>query len=221
VRPALLDLYCCQGGSSVGYDHAGFRVVGVDIDPQPRYPFQRIQDDALNVLRWLVTHPGWGMFTAVHASPPCQRYSDTQRIQDRKHPDLIAETRELLEQTGLPYVIENVEGARSELRDPVMLCGAMFGLRTYRHRLFETNFPLEAPEHPEHIVPQAKMGRPVRDGEFIQCVGNFSNVPLGREAMQMPWATREGLREAIPPPYTEHVGGFLMAEVRRRQAVAA
>jgi len=116
----------------MGYHLAGFEVTGVDIQPQPRYPFRFVQADAL---AYLADHGH--EYDAFHASCPCQLYSATQRIQGRDHPDLIGATRTALENTGRPWVIENVPGA--PLRDPVLLCGAMFGLRTYRHRLFETS----------------------------------------------------------------------------------
>lgn len=210
TKPLLLDLYCGQGGAAAGYAAAGFDVMGVDIEPQPRYPYEFIQMDALHFLRTAIN----GDWAAIHASPPCQAHSNAQRIQQRDHPELIGPTRELLEETGLPYVVENVEGA--PLLDPIFLCGGMFGLRTYRHRLFETNWKLPQPDHPNHDAPQAKMGRPVRDGEFMHIVGNFSNVDLAREIMGMPWANRDGLREAIPVAYGEYVGRELMVEVKHR-----
>jgi DNA (cytosine-5)-methyltransferase 1 len=210
-RPRILDLFCCQGGAAMGYHNAGFEVVGVDIDPQPHYPFEFWQMDAL-------TWGDWDFFDAIHASPPCQRYSKATHLRGYEHPDLIAATRELLIASGLPYVIENVEGARDELVDPVMLCGSMFGLRVYRHRYFETNFSLTAPWHPKHWLRQVKMGRPPAWDEIHQPVGNFSAVDEGREAMEMPWASRDGLREAIPPRYAEHVGGRLMAHLLREAA---
>lgn len=220
-RPKLLDLFCCQGGAARGYVDAGFDVVGVDIEPQPRYPFEFCRGDALSVLRglirgksfWFPTSLGeltLGSFSAVHTSPPCQLYSDTHRINRSDFPDLIGPTRELLERTGLPYVIENVVGAERELRDPVMLCGAMFGRETYRHRLFETNWALTAPNHPEHVAKTTKMGRAPVAGEYMHIVGNFSGVDKGREVMGMPWASRDGLREAIPPAYTEYIGRQLL-----------
>jgi DNA (cytosine-5)-methyltransferase 1 len=176
-RLRLLDLYCGAGGAGAGYARAGFEVVGVDLAPQPHYPFEFHQADALAM---------------------CQ--------------DVIAPTRDMLQATGKPYVIENVPGA--PLRDPVLLCGAMFGLRTYRHRLFEANWPLRAPEHPSHTAPQAKMGRPVGPGEFGQFIGNYSGAALAREVMGMPWANRDGIREAIPPAYTEHAGRQLLEHLR-------
>jgi DNA (cytosine-5)-methyltransferase 1 len=188
---------------------AGFDVVGVDINPQPRYPFPFWKRDAIDFLK------RYGrLFAAVHASPPCQRWTKAQRIQKREHPDLIAPTREVLLELGLPYVIENVRGAVPKLRDPIMLCGAMFGLEMYRHRYFETDWPITEPMHPPHSAPQVKMGRSPKPGEFIQAVGNFSGVQKAREVMEMPWANRDGLREAIPPAYTEFIGVQLMEAIR-------
>ncbi len=83
-------------------------------------------------------------------------------------------------------------------------------MRTYRHRLFETSFPVAAPEHPEHLAPVRKMGRPRQPGEFAHYVGNFSGVQEAREDMGMPWANRDGLREAIPPRYSKFIGLQLM-----------
>lgn len=211
MRPKLLDLFCKQGGAGMGYHLAGFDVVGVDLDPQPYYPFRFIQGDALQFLA-----ENGGHFDAIHASPPCQAHSLTQRIQRNEHPDLIGQTRELVELAYKPYVIENVPG--SPLIAPVELCGAMFGLRTYRHRLFESDVPIVAPTHPKHEAKTTKMGRRVRDGEFMHVVGNFAGVDLAREIMGMPWATRDGLREAIPPAYSEFIGRQLIAQLEGRAA---
>ena len=202
-KPKLLDLFCCQGGAARGYADAGFHVVGVDIAPQPRYPFAFHQRDAIEFARIHGRH-----FDAIHASPPCQAHSNAQRLMGNEHPDLIAPTRAVLQQLGKPYVIENVPG--SPLENPVELCGAMFGMETYRHRLFETNWNLAAPSHPEHVARTTKMGRPPRDGEYMHIVGNFSGVDRARNVMGMPWANRNGLREAIPPAYTEFIGSQLM-----------
>nr|WP_234327396.1 SAM-dependent methyltransferase [Streptomyces sp. NRRL WC-3742] len=182
----------------MGYRLAGFNVTGIDTAPQPRYPFAFHQADALAYLAEHGTE-----FDLIHASPPCQRYTNAQKIRGNDHPDLVEPLRKLLAAIGRPYVIENVPGA--PLLDPVELCGTMFGLRTYRHRLFETSFPVAHLHHPRHLAPNAKMGRPVHDGEFMHIVGNFSNVPLARDVMGMPWASRDGLREAIPPAYTAHI----------------
>jgi DNA (cytosine-5)-methyltransferase 1 len=208
----VLDLFCGAGGAGKGYADAGFEVVGVDIEPQPRYPFYPLhyyREDALVFLeRNKDRIPK--RFDLIHASPPCQAFTNAQRIQDRLHPDLVSPTRELLKQIGLPYVIENVVGA--PLVDPVLLCGAMFSeLKTYRHRLFETSFGAVAPPHPKHVHKQAKMGRPPQDDEWIQVVGNFSGVEFAREAMGIDWMTRDELREAIPPAYTRYIAEQLFA----------
>lgn len=152
-RPLLLDLFCGAGGAAMGYYRAGFDVVGVDIKPQPRYPFRFIQADALKVLDWLTgnwdtrSYIGYQMegIDAIHASPPCQ-FASTMRVglwQDREHENYIPATRERLLATSLPYVIENVENARRHLISPLLFCGTMFNLGTKegnqlrRHRYFE------------------------------------------------------------------------------------
>lgn len=197
----LLDLYCCQGGASAGYAAAGFDVIGVDIDPQPNYPFKFFQADAIDfLLRY------GGDFGLRVASPPCQRYSRAQKIQQREHPDLIGPTRDALRAVGGPYIIENVEEARPELIDPIMLCGTSFNLHTYRHRLFESDLDLKAPEHLPHAWKLTKMGRPPQPGQFYHAVGNFSGVEMVRQDMQVPWMNRDGIRECIPPAYTKYLG---------------
>jgi DNA (cytosine-5)-methyltransferase 1 len=216
LRPVLLDLFCCQGGASAGYVAAGFDVVGVDLAPQPRYPFKFVQADALE---FLAAHGH--EFDAVHASPPCQGYSDCQRIQGRAHDLLIDKVRDALNDLGVPWVIENVEGARWALLDPVMLCGAALGLRTYRHRLFESNVPLTVPEHIPHAAVQVKMGRPLREGDWYHAVGNFSNVPYVRADLGVPWMSRDGIRECIPPVYAEFIGAQLLAQLQSEPERAA
>lgn len=212
--PWLLDLFCGAGGSAVGYWLAGFNVVGVDIAPQPRYPFTFVQADALDVLAGQIENLGVERFAVVHASPPCQHYSNTQRIRSNAHPDLIGQVRRMLTPTGVPYVIENVMGARRQMVGPIMLCGSMFPLRTYRHRLFESSMVLTPPRHPKHVFKQTKMGRAPRPGEFIHVVGNFSGVPAARRAMGIMWMTRDELKEAIPPAYTEYLGVQIRKELR-------
>lgn len=234
-RPRVLDLYCCQGGASRGYEDAGYAVVGVDIKPQARYPYPFAEIDALEALQILIgghylysNNLWWGLddFDLIHASPPCQARTRAQKIQGNIHPNLIAPTRELLYETGLPFVIENVVTDKANdpdpLLNPVMLCGAMFGLETYRHREFEIAFPSFAaykaftvPEHPEHVARTTKMGRPPQPGEYMHVVGNFSGVDKAREVMGMPWASRDGLREAIPPAYTEFIGAQLLNGLER------
>lgn len=203
-RPRLLDLFCGAGGAGMGYHRAGFDVIGVDINPQPRYPFEFHQGDALKFLL-----ENWRDFHMFHASPPCQAHTMAQRIQGNDHPDYIRATREAFELIRKPWVIENVPG--SPLLGPMELCGAMFDLGTYRHRLFETSFEIHPPEHPEHTAPNAKMGRRPKPGEFMHVVGNFSGVKRAREAMGIGWMTRDELRESIPPAYTEFVGAQLVS----------
>jgi DNA (cytosine-5)-methyltransferase 1 len=213
TRPRLLDLFCCAGGAGMGYHQAGFDVVGVDINPQPRYPFEFIQADVCDL-----TDDFLASFDAIHASPPCQAYSMAQRLRKRRHPNLVGELREWLQWIGGLYVIENVVGA--PLYEPITLCGAMFGLQTYRHRWFEANFDIAVPDHPPHDHRQTKMGRPPRDGEFIQVVGNFSGVEYARKAMGIDWMIRDELREAIPPAYTKHIGEQLLALVMLERLAA-
>ncbi len=202
----------------MGYHRAGFDVVGVDIKPQPNYPFEFHQADALEVLALNTSkHPLWGRaeFDAIHASPPCQFASKTRVLWDNLHPDLLEATRELLKLSGLPYVIENVKGAPLiEPVEPVVLEGQMFGLNTHRPRLFETNWGLEVPTLRLTPGPMAKMGRPLRPGESVQVVGHFSDVDAGREAMGIDWMSRDELSEAIPPAYTELIGHQLLAHIR-------
>lgn len=210
MKLRALDLFCCAGGAGMGLNRAGFEVVGVDIARQPNYPFEFNHADAL-------TFPLEG-FDFIWASPPCQAHTLAQRIRGNEHPDLIEPIRARLRASGKPYCIENVEGA--PLIDPIMLCGGMFDIQTYRHRLFECSFPVVQPPHEKHAAPIRKMGRPVQEGEFMHIVGNFSGADLARKIMDMPWATRDELREAIPPVYSQYIGRAAIAfiEWQRRQA---
>ena len=201
----VLDAFTCQGGATKGYMDAGLRVIGVDKDPQPRYvdPDRFFVADAVRFIR-----EHGHRFHFIHASPPCQHDSACQRIMGNSHPDLIGPTREALESTGRPWVLENVGGALEKLRDPVMVCGPMLGVETYRHRYFEAGggFVLPQLSHPAHTVPQAKMGRRVPDGWYGQYVGNFTGVDDARRVMGVPWMNRDGVRECIPPAYAQWVG---------------
>lgn len=196
----------------MGYHRAGFEVVGVDIAPQPNYPFRFIRRDALFVLRNI------GDFDAIHASPPCQLFSATTPEEARKnHVDLITPLRPLLETSGSPYVIENVERARPAMRDPVTICGSSLGLKVRRHRLFETNWPLMVP-----ACAHGQQGQPV--GVYGE--GSSKSQKRGRKAdneaevlevMEMPWADRKGATQAIPPAYTELIGHQLMSYLQTQE----
>jgi DNA (cytosine-5)-methyltransferase 1 len=210
MKPILIDACCGAGGATKGYQRVGFHVIGVDIAPQPNYCGDEfVQMDVIEFLDTQVYARGP---VAFHASVPCQAYSPTWKIQKNEHPDLVGPVRQIMREYGLPYVIENVPG--SPLIDPVELCGAMFPpLQVYRHRLFETSFPLPQPPHVPHTARQVKMGRPAESNEWLQVVGNFSGAERAREAMGTPWMTRSEMAEAIPPAYTEWVGRFLLDHI--------
>lgn len=213
MKPKLLDLFCGAGGAAVGYNRADFEVIGVDIKPQKHYPFQFIQTDALRFLA------AWGDdYDAIHASPPCQRYMKVRTVPKEKYPDLVAKTRDLLLEKKKPYVIENVVGA--PLFGPIMLIGTMFGLGVIRPRLFECNFEVPFLLMPPPHNKQTKMGRPLKEGEYMHVVGNFSGVEDARKAMGIDWMTQKELSQAIPPAYAEFIGKYLMQEVLINKALA-
>lgn len=207
-KPRLLDLFCCQGGAHYGYEQAGFEVTGVDIEPQPKHASRFtgngifIQADAID---FLLEHGE--EYDAIHASPPCQKYSMSSmqfRLLGKQYPNLVEATRVAMAKFKKPTVIENVPGA--PLINPIILCGSMFNIPTYRHRLFETNWGLQAPIHPVHNQPNAKMGRPIKKGEFIQYVGHFPGVQYVRDFTECQWMDQYGLAQSIPPQYTKHIG---------------
>jgi DNA (cytosine-5)-methyltransferase 1 len=230
-RPKLLDLFCCAGGAAKGYHDGGYDVVGVDKDSQPNYPFDFVQMDALELLVDLVEGKStWtsrqgrqfflSHFEAIHASPPCQHFTKYRNVHKDitdRYDDLVAPTRELLKLTGLPWVMENVEG--SPLIDPVTLCGRMFDLDVRRHRLFETNWALQPPAWPcRHKIwgPRYKSATGRRkDSRLTIEVGSWDEpLELQKKAMGVDWTitTRE-LSEAIPPAYTEYIGHQLLAHI--------
>lgn len=198
-RPLLLDLFCGEGGASVGYYRAGFLPVGVDHLPKPRYPFHFVQFDALAYLDWLIASGEWRLFSAIHASPPCQEYCTLREFTTGIHPRLIEPVVSRLSSLPLPWVVENVE--RAPVPNGLMLCGSMFGLPVLRHRLFASSHLLFAP------------GRCVHDGRHVV----FSRCLDGeyRSALGVPWMTaRGGARQAIPPAYAEWLGRQLVQAVR-------
>ena len=223
MKPRILDLFCGGGGAADGYARAGWEVVGVDIDPQPHYPFEFIQADALTFL----TGFGGGYYDAIHASPPCQPYSKAVTSRSSKwndtlgkdEPALIEPLRLLLRDTRLPYVIENVADARPHLCNPVTLCGSMFGLDIPRHRLFETNWPLMQPDHPvcRGMAKRAaaRRGWDYRDMSVTGKGRNAGTADRWAELLGMDRVMRQhDLKEAIPPAFTEHVGRWLLTFLR-------
>jgi DNA (cytosine-5)-methyltransferase 1 len=230
IKPRLLDLFCGAGGAAMGYSRAGFDVVGIDIAPQPHYPFEFKNADVMEVMkdcgRWVRS------FDAIHASPPCQHYSDLGKRNGNADdwPDLIGPVRDKLLRIGLPYVIENVDGA--PLIDPVILCGVSFPeLRVIRHRLFESNVSLVAAPHKTHPLVfthdkrKAHYGRLDQDTAYVSVNGGGNcRVTNKRDAMGVPWMNGKEANEAIPPAYTEFIGRQLMAQIgakpkRRRRCV--
>lgn len=230
-RLRLLDLFSGAGGCARGFQRSGFYVVGVDINPQPNYAGDEFhQADALDVLRLLLSGGTWegyvlADFVAIHASPPCQAYSASQSMPGSgKHEALIEPTRDLLDRTGLPYIIENVVGA--PLRDAVVLCGAAFGLRAdghdlARHRLFETNWPMGlVPPCAHGSAPvigiygdRAKTSRGATLAIRSSRWSRPQSLAVGGEAMGIDWMTWRELREAIPPVFAEFIGEHLMQVV--------
>ena len=210
----VLDTFCGGGGAGMGFHQAGFYVVGVDIKPQPRYPFEFYQG---NAIEYIYKHGH--EFDLIHASPPCQAYSVTAPLSNGNHPKLIVPVRSALQTIGRPYVIENVPGA--PLENPLMLCGTMFGLRVIRHRLFEINPAiLLAPASCKHIGLSTGAASGMRrkglfptrvaslnDGfEYVTVCGNDYLADEGRQAMQIDWMTKKELSQAIPPAFTKWIG---------------
>ncbi len=227
-RPLMLDAYCCAGGSAMGFYQGGWNIVGIDKNRQPNYPFEFLQGDVVREndmhgpAGWLeilldngMRLPDGRQIHAVNASPPCQFYSDMSACRPglaATYPELITPTRELLQQTGLPWVIENVRAARKVMRDPITLCGAMFGLELYRHRLFESNVQLVQPLHPTHTKPASKAAHWV-PGTVMSVCGHVHPIAMAREVMEIDWTTRDELSEAIPPAFTRYLAPFLMRSI--------
>lgn len=212
----LLDLFCGAGGCAMGYSRAGFtEIVGVDIKPQKRYPFEFVQGDAIE---YLGKHGK--KFDAIHASPPCQRFS-RRGAKRAEHPDFIGPTRESLALIGAPFVIENVP--QSPLRNPIVIRGDLFGLGVIRERWFEANWPIVQPDLPGEL--------PAIDGvRFFTVTGSSGGhgckksgnrkISGGtgdqwRVAMGIDWMTNKEIVQAIPPAYTEFIGRQLIELLRK------
>lgn len=216
-RPLLLDLFSGAGGAARGYHDAGFDVVGVDIEPQPNYPYLFEQGDALTVGRDLLAS---GQFDAVHASPPCQAYSAMRHNWNARtdHPDLLEPTRGLLQSAGVPWVIENVPGA--PMLPLFMMCGSAFGLgipgyQLRRHRWFEVSGTWLMSPPCQHRGPVIGIyGDHGRDRRRTEGYGRYFTLDERKQAMGIDWMARDELDQAIPPAYTEFIGEALMASIR-------
>lgn len=224
-RPIAYDLCCKAGGVSMGLHRAGFHVIGVDIEPQPRYPFTFIQADALTV--------DLSDADFVWASPHCQGYSAMRHAPGAKgKPRQIPQFRERMPE-NVPWAIENVEKAAWDMRNPIRLCGSMFGLgaqgcRLERHRLIETNFPIEPPacSHDSRPVIGVYGGHARRraasaGGRGTKDIWEGGHKPAASEALGIDWMTLGELSEAIPPAYAEFVGRAAMQIIRPQLAEAA
>jgi DNA (cytosine-5)-methyltransferase 1 len=236
TRPRILDLFCGAGGAAVGYHRVGFDVTGVDIKPQPRYPFAFVQADALN---YLAEHGH--EYDAVHASPPCQAFTQLSArwrgkgTKSDRQPDLLTPTRAALSVWTRPYVVENVVGAKRAMSPSLLLHGAMFGLGVHRPRLFESNVLIPAPGggHTPRLIDPVGVYGPRHDGRAIRYRNGGMTVaadgtkhyrtksPIrcarsleeGRAVMGIDWMEWDELREAIPPAYTTWIGKYLLAVV--------
>ncbi len=210
MKPKLLDFFCGAGGASMGYHHAGFEVEGVDIKPQPHYPFKFYQADALEF-------PLEG-YDAYSASPPCQEYSTSfntmSRYSKNRYPKLLDAVRQMLIDTGQPYVIENVVGSKykptqKEGLQAHYLCGTMFQKEYHRHRLFETSFLWLSPGKCRgKVIP--KYGTGIRNRTMTLAHESKAIVQAAAREFEIDWMIQAELTEAIPPAYTEYIGKYLL-----------
>jgi DNA (cytosine-5)-methyltransferase 1 len=223
MKPRLLDLFSCAGGAGAGYAEY-FDVTGVDMKPQPHYPFPFIQADALAFL----DTADLSQFDVIHASPECKAYTNCNLSPKERYLKLIGEVRTRLVKTGKPYVIENVMGARRDLHASLMLCGSMFGLPMQRHRLFETNVFIYPPCPCNHkdtpiqvyghsVWDASRAGTPRKDGRKRP---DSVSAEIGYQAMQIDWMNKIELAQAIPPAYTRWIGQFLYDVVTAEREVA-
>jgi len=237
MKPRLLDLFCGAGGAAKGYQRSGFYVVGVDNRPQPRYCGDEfVQADALAILERGFSYDFYTIaesFDAIHASPPCQAFTQMSARWRGKgtkaddHLDLLTPTLALLRPLEMPWVVENVQGAKHHMNATLTLHGGMFGLGVHRPRFFESNMLLLAPKSPQTESPVGVYGKV--DGRTTYRYRNNGNmkgkslirawksVEEGQEAMGIDWtADDRELAEAIPPAYTELIGHQLMQHIRAK-----
>ncbi|WP_327048949.1 DNA cytosine methyltransferase [Microbispora sp. NBC_01189] len=205
----VLDVCCCAGGAAMGYHRAGFDVTGVDIAPQPNYPFTFHRADAIEFIR---AHGR--EFDFIHVSPPCQADCTLTAgtNQGRTYPRLLPAVRAALIATGRPWVIEQPIG-KADMRRDLLLCGLMFGLQVFRHRQFELHgIPVPQPDHPNHRGHRVRGWRhgAYHNGDMIAVYGDGGgkgSITEWQTAMGITWTNvRREIAEAIPPAYTEHIG---------------
>jgi len=219
----ILDLFCGAGGAAMGYHQAAkhlcldAQIVGVDINHQRSYPFEFVQADAID---YLIEHGH--KFDLIHASPPCQFHSTATGSYKDDHVNMIPITREVIKSIGVPYIIENVAGAKRDLIDPIMLCGQMFDLKVFRHRYFEcSGFRIEQPCHHKHngstgVGASGRRGKPGHPGKngYVCVSGHIVNVEYCKRAMGIDWTRNRGeLVQAIPPAYTKHLGYYAIMQI--------
>jgi DNA (cytosine-5)-methyltransferase 1 len=231
VRPRLLDLFCGAGGAAMGYHRAGFDILGVDIEPQPLYPFPMVVADALEFLKFA----DLSSIAAVHGSPPCQ-FATTMSARWRvlggtvadAHVNLLTPTLAAVRRIGIPWVVENVLGARRYMSPTLRLHGGMFGMAVHRPRIFESSELILAPRAPMASKPVGVYGdhpqhhySTRQNGDMKGTRSEFRRARTlaeAREVMGMPWADWHGCTEAIPPAYTEHIGRQLLVSLEERAA---
>ena len=233
TKPLLLDACCCEGGAAEGYRRAGFFVVGVDVTPQPRYAGDAfIHADIMDLLDTWLDDPswkyqGWALedFSGAHASPPCQMYSRHLKHMALPQPMLIDALRVMLNQTGLAWVMENVEGSPlAEASDlfgahGATVCGTGLGLRVYRHRIFESSFPLTG-THCDHSLPAMNPHNQAGRDAIYREFGRQDPEKVWRREMGVEWMTKHGARECVPPAYTEFIGTQLLAHISAERPAA-
>lgn len=203
----LLDGFSGAGGCSMGYYLAAkelgidIEITGVDINPQKNYPFKFIQADIFDI--------DLSEFNFIHMSPPCQAYSVLSGLTTQDYPMLIPAVRNMLIASGKDYVIENVYGALDHMINPIMLCGTLFNLKVFRHRLFECNFHVTQPEHKSHKeldnYTLCKQGKMPNEGDYMTVTGNFAGIKYASKAMGIDWMLGKELSQAIPPAYTKYI----------------
>ena len=196
----VLDLFCGAGGAAMGLHRVWpeAKIVGIDIKPQPRYPFTFVQGDVMDHLDSASAH--LCSFDFIWASPPCQRYSCVTPLKNRSdHPDLLAMVRSALIASEQPYVIENVPQAPMS---GFILCGSMFGLQTRRHRKFETSWSMSSPKSCDHSLPVLLV---TTAGANSRKIGNYKSVANAKEAYEIDWMIGKDLAQSIPPAYSQYI----------------